>query len=368
MTDPTPDLRPDVPDDRPRRSWRTRLTGIGLVVFVLVLVAGLVVRLPYYVLSPGSSRATESLISVSGAPTYDNRGSVDFLTVSLRRVTPIEVLASWINPGQELMAEDDLLGDRTPSENRELDLRMMASSKDAAQYRALTRLGYDVVETGSGAVIASVVADGPASSVLVPGDVVTAIDGRPISFSDELVALVGSTAPGTALEIDVTPFDSEFPDARPARRVTVVVGARPDGGTRGYLGVTTFTRDLSFEFPVQITIDSGSVGGPSAGLAFTLGILDVLTPGSISGGRPVAATGTMALDGSVGPVGGVPQKVVAAERTGVELLLVPASELEAARAAVTGSMRVEPVSTLDDALGVLATIGGGDAVLPPPPA
>ena len=351
-----------------RRSPVRRGVAVVSVLLVLgVIVAGLVVRLPYYVLSPGSSRATEPLITVSGATTYDNDGSVDFLTVSMRQVTPVEVVASWINPALELRSEDEILGTRTPSENRELDLRMMASSKDAAQYQALKRLGYDVTERGTGAVIASVLAGGPSDGALVAGDVVVAIDGAPVRFSSELIQAVSRTAPGSVLSMDVVPFDSSVEGARPARNVAVTVGARPDDAQKGYLGITTFTRDLSFDFPIEVSIDSGGVGGPSAGLAFTLGILDVLTPGSISGGLPIATTGTMALDGTVGPVGGVPQKVEAARRHGVKLMLVPASELDEARAAA-GDLRIEPVTTLDDALAILATVGGGDAVLPPAPA
>lgn len=359
---------PASPEPRRRRTGAVRryLPGTAVVLAIALLVAGLVVRLPYYVLSPGSARATESLITVSGAETYENAGSVDYLTVSMRQLTPVEVVASWINPSQDVISEEDLFGRLTPSENRQIDLRMMANSKDAAQYQALKRLGYDIVEHGSGAVIASVVEDGPARGSLVVGDVVTAVDGRPISFSDELIALVASSTPGTTLTMDVVPFDPEREGAPTARRASVVLGARPGDPSKGYLGVTTFTRDLSFEFPVQITIDSGSVGGPSAGLAFTLGILDVLTPGSITGGLPIATTGTIALDGTVGPVGGVHQKVVAARRQGVRLMLVPSSEIDEARRHA-GDLRVEPVGTLAEALAVLATVGGGDAVLPPAP-
>lgn len=345
---------------------RRRLGVAVATLAVLALVASLVVRLPYYVLSPGMSRPTEDLITVRGADTFDTEGAVDFLTVSMRQVTPIEVVAAWINGSQQIRSADEILGRLTPDESRDLDLRMMANSKDAAQYQALRRLGYDIRRLGTGAIIASVVDGGPVAGVLVAGDVVTAIDGRTIELSDELIAAVGTSPPGTVLTLDVEPFDAVRDGARPARRVEVVVGARPDEPTKGYLGITTFTRDLSFDFPVQVTIDSGSVGGPSAGLAFTLGILDVLTPGSITGGLAIATTGTIQLDGRVGPVGGVPQKVVAARRQGVQLMLVPASELEQARAHA-GGLRIEPVETLDDALAILATVGGGDAVLPPAP-
>lgn len=143
----------------------------------------------------------------------------------------------------------------------------------------------------------------------------------------------------------------------------VVLGAREGDTTKGFLGVSTFTRDLSFTFPVEVTIDSGRVGGPSAGLAFTLGILDVMTPESLTGGLNVSVTGTITLDGSVGPIGGIHQKVMASRRAGVDLMLVPASEIDEARK-YAGDLRVESVESLTQALEVLTTVGGGNLVLP----
>lgn len=356
---------PAVEADAPRWSRRRRwLTSIGFLLTILIITLGLVVRLPYYVMSPGSSRPTEELISVTGAETYETDGAIDFLTVSLRQATPIEALAAWVNPDLDLTPEEDILGKQTPDQNRDLNLRLMSDSKDAAQYQALTRLGYAVESNGTGAVIAAVVEGGPSASVLVPGDVIVAVNGTPISFSQELINVISVTAPGTAITLKVEPFDPQRDGARPAREVEVVIGARESDPSKGFLGVSTFTRDLSFTFPVQIVIDSGRVGGPSAGLAFTLGILDVMTPGSLTGGLKVSSTGTIALDGTVGPIGGMHQKVMASRRAGVDLMLVPASEVDEARK-YAGNLRIEPVGTLDDALAVLTTVGGGNSVLPP---
>ena len=352
----------EVPAWSRRRRW---LTGISVVFVIAVIVLGLVIRLPYYVLSPGASRPTESLISVSGAETYENDGAVDFLTVSLRQATPIEALAAWANPDLELTPEEKILGTQTPDENRELNIRMMTESKDAAQYQALTRLGYTIETTGTGAVIATVAAGGPSADALVPGDVITGVNGQPISFSQQLIDIVSSSRPGSSVAFTVEPFDASRSDARPAREVSVVLGARESDTSKGYLGVSTFTRDLSFNFPVQITIDSGRVGGPSAGLAFTLGILDVMTPGSLTGGLTISSTGTMALDGTVGPIGGIHQKVMASRRAGVDLMFVPTSEIDEARK-YAGGLRIEPVDSLDQALAILTSVGGGNAVLPAP--
>jgi len=343
-----------------RRRW---LTSLGFVFAVLIIREGGVFRRPYYVMSPGSSRPTESLISVSGAQTYVNGGEVDFLTVSLRQATPFEALAAWVNPDLDLASKEDILGKQSPDQNRELSLRMMSESKDAAQYQALTRLGYPVESNGTGAVVASVVESGPSANLLVPGDVIVRANGQQISFSQQLVNVISANPPGATITLAVEPFDSTLEGALPPREVQVVLGAREGDAAKGFLGVSTFTRDLSFTFPVEISIDSGRVGGPSAGLAFTLGILDVMTPDSLTGGLKVSVTGTIALDGSVGPIGGIHQKVMASRRAGVDLMLVPASEIDEART-YAGDLRVEPVETLTQALEVLTTVGGGNLVLP----
>lgn len=342
---------------------RRRLTSLGFFFAVLIITLGLVLRLPYYVMSPGSSRPTESLISVSGAQTYVNEGEVDLLTVSLRQATPFEVLAAWVNPDLDLASREDILGKQSPDQNRDLNLRLMTESKDAAQYQALTRLGYPVESNGTGAVVGSVIESGPSANLLVPGDVIVRANGQPISFSQQLINVISAMAPGEMITLGVEPFDSTLEGARPSREVQVLLGAREGDTTKGFLGVSTFTRDLSFTFPVEVTIDSGRVGGPSAGLAFTLGILDVMTPESLTGGLNVSVTGTITLDGSVGPIGGIHQKVMASRRAGVDLMLVPASEIDEARK-YAGDMRVEPVESLTQALEVLTTVGGGNLVLP----
>ena len=343
---------------------RRLLLGISGTLAVVVIVLGLLIPLPYYILSPGTSRPTETLISVTGAETFENSGEVDFLTVSLRKATPVELFAAWVNPDLDVTPEEKILGKQTVDENRELNIRLMADSKDAAQYQALNRLGYAIESKGTGAVVASVVDGGPSAGLLVPGDVITRINDQEISYSQQLISVVSASAPGATLSLSVEPFDELISGARPARDVQVVLGTRTGDPSKGFLGVSTFTRDLSFNFPVQVSIDSGRVGGPSAGLAFTLGILDVMTPGSLTGGLRISSTGTMSLDGSVGPVGGVHQKVMASRRAGIDLMFVPASEIEEARR-FAGDLRVEPVETLDQALEILTTLGGGNAVLPP---
>lgn len=364
MSDLEPQQHPTDPAEHPRPSGsrRRRILVWGSAVVVVALVsAALFIRLPYYTLSPGSSRATEPLIVVEDAQTYDNDGSIDFLTVSLRQATAVELLVAWVDSAIEVESRDELFGTKSETENHEINVRMMSDSKDAATYQALTRLGYTVPSSGTGAVVASVQPDSPSAGLLRAGEVIVGIDDIAITMNSELIDVIGDSTPGTMRTLTVERFDGT--DSHP---VPVTIGARPGDPGRGYLGVSAFTRDLRFSFPVTVTFDSGSVSGPSAGLAFTLGLLDVLTPGSLTGGKHIAATGTMDLNGGVGPVGGVHQKVVAARRAGATLMLVPSSEVDEARESA-GSMRIEAADTLDEALAVLTTLGGGDEVLPPDP-
>ncbi|MCD9625613.1 YlbL family protein [Rhabdothermincola salaria] len=348
--------------DEPRPKWSPRRKWVvgSLAVAVVGLLSGAVFwRLPYYTLSPGAVRDTESFIAVEGTETFvDDAGTISYLTVSVKQATPLEVLAAWIDPAVEVVEAERILGDQTPQENRELNLQLMAGSKDSATYQALSRMGYDIPTDGTGAVVASVADDVPAAAVLTRGDTIVSVDGESVALSDELIDALSTRSPGDVVELGVQALDSDD-----TRVEAVELVGRPDDPSQPMLGITTFTRDLSFDFPVDVTIDSGRVGGPSAGLAFTLGILDALTPDSVTGGTKVATTGTMELDGQVGPVGGVHQKVVAARRAGVDLMMVPAAEIDEARRYADG-LRVEPVEDLDDALAVLATVGGGDAVLP----
>jgi PDZ domain-containing protein len=339
---------------RGHRAWFVVSIIAGLL--TLGMVAAAFVQVPYFLLAPGSVRSTEGLVSVEGHPTYQSDGQIDFTTVSVRKATALQALMGWLDPTVDVVDEETILGGQTQDENRARNLQQMADSKEIATAVALEALGYEVDEQGSGALIVTVVPDTPAAGVLAPGDVVVSADGAPIQLSSDLVNVIGERRPGDVVTLGLQRSEHEREDVR------VELVARPDDPNRAMLGVSLETFRLRYEFPFQVTIDSGSVGGPSAGLAFTLGVIDVLTPGSITGGLQVATTGTMDSSGAVGPVGGVQQKTVAVRRAGASLFLVPSSEFEEAKK-YAGDMQVATVDTLDDALRALASVGGGtDAV------
>lgn len=343
----------------PRRPW---WKAWGWWLFGAIVLAGLVgaafVRLPYYALSPGQATGTVELVEVPGEFRNEGDGDVLFLTVSVRRVTALGALAGWLDPDVSIVPEEEVLGSRTPEENRTFNRQLMDISKDVAIYVALGELGYDVPVSGGGALVREVVPDAPAAEVLSPGDVIVAAGGEPVVFSDDLRAATVGLQPGDLLELDVVREDGREDD------VVVELTAREDGSP--LIGVAAVTSTpIEFDFPVDVQIDSGTVGGPSAGLAFTLSVLDVLTPGELTGGETVAVTGTMGVDGAVGPVGGVEQKAAAAREAGATLLLVPESEVQDARDHA-GDLEVQGVASLDEALQALDSVGGNALALGQP--
>jgi PDZ domain-containing protein len=351
---PNDDERDTPTPGRRRRVWYVLLGVLALL--TLGTIAAALVQVPYFLLSPGSVRSTEGLISVEGAPTFTSEGEIDFTTVSVKKATALQALIGWLDPTVDVIPEDDLLGGQTQDENRERNLREMADSKDVATAVALESLGYDVEEQGSGALIVQTVPDTPAASALQRGDVVVAADGQPIQLSQQLVDVIAAHQPGDTVGLEVQHTEDQ------KETVEVQLVGRPDDPSKAMLGVSLETFRLTYDFPFTVEIDSGAVGGPSAGLAFTLGVIDVLTPESLTAGQRVATTGTMDSSGTVGPVGGVQQKTVAVRRAGATLFLVPSSEYDEALK-YAGDMRVERVDTLDEALEALTSIGGGtDAV------
>lgn len=307
---------------------------------------------PYYAVAPGTAVDVGGLVSVSGAPSFPAEGRVYLTTVSLRRVTLVAALRGWLDPSVDVVPQDAILPPRSsPEDLRSFNLELMDDSKQAALGVAFEELGYDAIR-GGGAEIVQVERGSPAAGVLEVGDVIVGVGGAPVAEHYEAVRALGRRLPGDAVELSLRSAGGA------ARTAVVVLGESPDRPGRPLLGVTLQTRDLSFELPFGVDIASERIGGSSAGLAFALEVLDMLTEGELTGGERVAATGTIELDGAVDDVGGVAQKTVAVRDAGIGLFLVPRRELEEARRFAGDSLRVEPVDTLADALDVLADAGG----------
>jgi PDZ domain-containing protein len=359
---PPDEIEPNEPPAPPATArWRPNPVRVavilGLLVVLVALLVGTAVRLPYVIFSPGRATDVGPIVRVEGARTYPSRGDVLFLTVSVSNQRPNlwRFIQASLDSNSQVIGEREYLGRSTPQQDRRLNQALMTESQEIAKAEALEYLGYDVPVTGSGALVVEVSADGPSAGRLRRGDLITAIDGRPIDRADEVGTTVRAAPAGTTFTFAVT-------RGRAGERLEVPVTSRlaASGELRGrpFIGIAPVTKDLRYEYPVDITIDPGAVSGPSAGLAFTLAIIDEMSPGSLTGGRSVAVTGTIAADGTVGDVGGVAQKTVAARRAGARLMLVPPGEAAEARSRAGGSLRVVPVRTLDEAVRVLVASGG----------
>lgn len=351
----SPLLPTPVAGSRPDRGRVARLaTGVLLIAYSWVMLT--VVPVPYIKVEPGSATDVLDLISVEGTSRFEADGELLFLTVSLsKRVTPLEAIFAWFDHDVQLLREQVYTQNRSREELTRLNLAVMEESKLVAIKVALERLGYAVEAVGGGALVTGVAPDVPAAREIKAGDVVVGVDGKRITLRDQAIEGVRAHEPGDPVSLTVE---------RGGEETTLTV--KTIEGDEGTAQVGIFLEDtLEFEFPFDVDIDTGQVGGPSAGLAFTLAVIDELTEGELTGGRAVAVTGTIELNGTVEPVGGVEQKAVAAREAGAALMIVPDGEAEAARP-FAGRMKVVAVKTLDDALEALAGIGGNALALPPP--
>ncbi len=347
------------------KSNLTRNIIIGLFLFASVVIAsGFMFKTDYVALEPGSARDTEPLVSIEGTEEFPSDGELFFTTVRLNQFPSLwEYL--WISMDDDslLLPAENVLGDRSVEENREVNLQLMTDSKDIARAVALEALGYDVIAS-NGILIVEIVADSAAEGEFEPGDIVRQADGQVLSSANDLVNYLATLAPGDEVTFVVQPVGEVETEER-----TVALGARDDDPERAFLGVgpTDQIEFLDFDPGFDVEIDSGSVGGPSAGLAFTLAILDQLTPGELTGGAQVAVTGTIGIDGSVGAVGGVPQKTAAVRDLGIEYFIVPTAlgeeQIAVLEERAGDSLEIIPVATLDEALEVLDRLGGDVGVV-----
>jgi PDZ domain-containing protein len=377
------------------RFWTVPVVGIALVVLVAVVVAAstpsgwfaekqnrrLGVDQPAsYARTPASAQPVDDLISISdlgdAATQYPPSGEILFVTV----MHPSQSLLSWLvardNPAIQFLNREDVYGFSTPSQRRTLDLASMRTSEQVAQYVALKRLGFDVSIDPGEVLIESFVclqpnADNtacatwsPSEAVLDPGDRIIKVDGETIATTDDLTKVLTGKQPGDVVTITVVrPDEGEL-------EVEVELTASPDDASRTIIGFFPFDT-ATVDLPFELSIDPGSVGGPSAGLAFTLTLIDELSPGELTGGKHVAVTGTIGLDGSVGPIGGLRQKASAVAQAGVDVFIVPAAQGEDDIAAAQRSggpgLTIIPVETLEDALAALASVGGAEIPAAPVP-
>jgi Lon-like protease len=349
---------PPAPPPRRRRRTGRIVTAVAVCLLAAFVAGAAFVPLPYYLFKPGSVRDTQPLLAVDGTEVYESEGSIGYTTVAVRQATLLGLAQGWLDDDIDVYDRERVLGDRDPDENRQFNLQMMSDAKQVATLVALERLGYDVDVT-VGQIVADVMAGMPAEGLLEVGDTITAIDGETFEDAADLGRLLEDAEPGDSIVVTV-----RSPSIGNERDVDITLAASPDDPDKGIMGIEVRPRVIDYEFPIEVEIDTGDVGGPSAGLAFALAIIDDLTPGELTGGSEVAVTGTIAPDGTVGAVGGTGQKAAAVRDRGIELFLVPRADYEAAASRAGDDLTVVPVDTIDDALEALGDRGGNVDDLP----
>lgn len=320
---------------RLRLRWRLAvLAGLGLAALAVLLLA---VPSDHYLFLPDRARPLDPIVAVPDEPGGVADGGVYMVDVLVKKASLLERLFPQIRDGATLVpARIFNPHGLSASERKRVSVGQMSLSQQIAVAVALRTLGYDVSTQ-----VLEVQPGSPADGKLEVGDVLVEARGARVRTSDDLVRAMRGQRPGELVEIVVR---------RDGRERTLEIGTRPapDDPQRAIMGIV-----VGPKLPVDVRIDAGDVGGPSAGLAFALDVVDELGR-DVDGGRRIAVTGELDLDGTVGRIGGVKQKTIGARRAGADVFVVPEENAAEARRYAEG-LEILAVSTFDEALASLAT-------------
>jgi PDZ domain-containing protein len=333
---------------------------LGALITALLAVGVMAAPMPYVVLQPGPTVNTlgsdngKEVIQVTepgaGITTSASAGQLRLTTVQVKsQVELVWAIQGWFSDEQAVVPRDLIYPpDQSEQQVEQHNAEEFKVSQSSAETVALRKLGYPVQVT-----ITKVVAGGPSQDVLKTGDVITSVDGTAVTAVGSLSQLVQTKAAGTALKVDYT---------RDGTRASTTITSRASAADEPpRIGVEVKAEQ---PHPFKLVIDLEEIGGPSAGLMFTLGIIDKLRPEDLTGGKIIAGTGTIDDVGTVGPIGGIPQKLVGAKDAGAQIFLVPADNCaEALQHAVPG-LPMAKVTTVDDALTALKTWTAGGTPTP----
>jgi PDZ domain-containing protein len=354
----------------------------AFLIFAIVLFAAVIVSrsisVSYYSITPGQAESVAPNVKISGLATDSHRDRIMLTDVYLNSLTAFSWLFTHFDAHAQIIPAADLLTPGTSSaqldEQGYID---MANSKDFARTAALRALGWKIPTTAVGSTIYSVLAGTSAAHArLQVGDRIVAVNGVPTTTACAVIGSTHDDAVGSKVRMTILPATISNIGAITygARKVVSVRTIKPPANEpasqcpnvnsvpRSIVGLSLLDA-VKYQWPGHISIATPSIGGPSAGLAMTLALIDRLSAGSLTGGHVIAATGTIDPLGDVGDVGGVAEKTVAVENAGATIFIVPQVEVSVARNASNGHLRVIGVTTLRQALKELRRLGGA-AIVP----
>jgi PDZ domain-containing protein len=339
-----------------RRRVRFRSSYLLIPLALLVLVLGILELIPanVYVFLPGQALSVAPMIGVSGHPSRPKPGKLLLTDVSLYKANHLlEKIWGELQPGSDTVPASVVAGGLSESQYNQFNAQLMTDSAQAAEVAALYRVpGLHPRLNPLGPEIASVYPGLPSAKVLRVGDILVAANGVRVHAINDLLRVMKHVRPGSVVMLRLQRQGHQF--VAPVRTVGSTNGVPTKGGKRALIGI-----GLSplYILPIKVRVDPGNIGGPSAGLMFALGIIQRLVPQDIAHGCTIAGTGTIDFSGSVGPIGGAKQKVIAASNAGAKYFFVPDTPDNVGPAMTNrGSVTVVPVKSLDQALAYLKRV------------
>lgn len=339
-------------------------------VLIALLCAGVLINVPYAEMSPGPTVNTlgevdgDPVLQITGHKTYKTSGNLNMTTVRVTgadyRMNLVEAVYGWLGHDSLVVPHDTLYPDgKTEQQSTQENAEEFSQSQESAKVAALTELGIPV---SSRVVVSTVIKDSPAQGKLHAGDVIKAVDGTAVKRPEDVAKLVTRHKPGQDVTFTVIPAKAAAAAEKAGKepegteKITLTTAKAPKEN-RAIVGIQAGT---DHTFPFDIDIKLADVGGPSAGLMFSLGIIDKLTPGQLTGGKFVAGTGTIDDKGKVGPIGGINMKLVGARNAGARYFLTPADNCKSAASDTPDGLTLVRVKTIDDAKKSLDRIRSGD--------
>ncbi|MDK8797784.1 PDZ domain-containing protein [Corynebacterium sp. MSK044] len=336
-------------------------TGVPLALIAAVFLVGGVpgtnikLTVPYVAQGAGPTFNTlgdvqgTPVIDIEGAEVDETSGTLDMTTVSVRtNMSMAQALSRWIIHKDTIVPLGQIMPKGvSDDEMRQINEQAFVASEAAATVAAMRYLGEP-----TRVLVHGVLKDAPAAGVLEPADVLTKVAGREVTEPQQVQNIVREHTPGETIEVEYLRNDE------PAT-ASITLGTNPEDEMLPLLGVTMTSEPAG---DVTVNYNLNDIGGPSAGMIFSLAVIDKLSPGELNGGRKVAGTGTIAEDGTVGPIGGITHKIEGARDGGAELFLAPEKNCAEARKADAGNMTVASVTNIDDAISAMEDFAAGRPV------